>query len=487
LLTTAIALGAGAAPAAATTLSFLTLGSQSFTVPNDVSLITFDLTGAGGGTAAGGAGCTAGKGGRVQATYAVTPGSKLTIFVAGRGANSTTTAGGAGGVGGGGNGGTVPSFFGGGGGGGASSVAGIGGLQIVAAGGGGCGAFSGATFGGGGNDGAAGVDGNVGAKGGGPGTQSAGGTGGASANVADAAGGNGSSGQGGAGAGASPQNGGGGGGGGGYFGGGGGGGVRGGEGTAGGGGGGSNFASGGGANVTVTSGVSSGDGVVTLTYSPQPAPLATTGTATAVTAIGATLRGTVNPQGLPTTFHFEYGATTAYGSSTASQQAGTDSADHSVSQAVSGLLPSKLYHFRLVATNASGTTAGADQTFTTSADPFKGVVIARQTVRLSKNKVRIRVSCPAGIPGNCTGTLVLKSAKRVSASKRKILSLGRAKFSIQPGQKKKVTVRISKAGRRYLARKGKLKATARATSKDGAGVSKKTRGKVTLKAKKKRR
>jgi hypothetical protein len=485
LLTTAFALGAGAAPATATTLSFLTTGSQSFTVPNDVSLMTFDLTGAGGGTAAGGAGCTAGKGGRVQATYSVTPGSKLTIVVAGKGANSTTSAGGVGGVGGGGNGATVPSGFGGGGGGGASSV-GSGALQIVAAGGGGCGAFSSAALGSGGNDGAAGQDGNVGAKGGGPGTQSAGGTGGASANVADAAGSNGSSGQGGAGAGASPQNGGGGGGGGGYYGGGGGGGVRGGEGTAGGGGGGSNSASAGGANVTVTSGVGTGDGAVTLSYSPQPAPLASTGTATAVTAIGATLNGTVNPQGLPTSFHFEYGATTGYGSSTASQQAGTDSANHAVSQVIGGLLPSKTYHFRVVATSASGTTAGADQTFTTSVDPFKGVVIAKQTVRVSRNKTRIRLSCQGGIPGNCTGSLVLKSAKRVSTAKRKILSLGRAKFSIQPGQKKKVTVRISKAGRRYLARKGKLVANARATSKDGAGTSKKTRGKVTLKAKKRR-
>jgi hypothetical protein len=485
LLTTAFALGGTGTAPAATTLSFLTPGSQSFTVPNDVSLITFDITGAGGGTAPSGA-CTPGKGGRVQATYIVTPGSKLTIVVAGKGANSTNIAGGAGGVGGGGNGGTVSFNFGGGGGGGASSVAGTGGLQIVAAGGGGCGAYSGATYGGGGNDGAAGVDGQT-SKGGGPGTQSAGGAGGASANVADAAGANGSSGQGGAGAGASPQNGGGGGGGGGYFGGGGGGGVRGGEGTAGGGGGGSNSASAGGANVAVTSGVGAGDGVVTLTYSSQPAPLATTGAATTVTAISATLGGTVNPQGLPTSFHFEYGTTTAYGSSTASQQAGTDSANHSVSQAASGLLPSKLYHYRLVATNASGTTAGADATFTTSADPFNGVVIAKQTVRVSKNKVRISVRCPGGIPGNCTGSLVLKSAKRVSAAKKKILSLGRAKFSIQPGQKKKVTVRISKAGRRYLARKGKLKATARATSKDGAGTSKKTRGKVTLKAKKKRR
>ena len=44
------------------------------------------------------------------------------------------------------------------------------------------------------------------------------------------------------------------------------------------------------------------------------APTVTTGTASAVTAASATVGGTVNPNGRRTTYHFDYGTTTAYGS-----------------------------------------------------------------------------------------------------------------------------------------------------------------------------
>src|SRR5205807_82972 len=44
------------------------------------------------------------------------------------------------------------------------------------------------------------------------------------------------------------------------------------------------------------------------------APVVVTGGATGLTAGGATLTGTVDPRGVPTTYHFEYGKTTAYGS-----------------------------------------------------------------------------------------------------------------------------------------------------------------------------
>lgn len=45
------------------------------------------------------------------------------------------------------------------------------------------------------------------------------------------------------------------------------------------------------------------------------APAVTTGAATAISSTGATLNGTVNPESLATTWLFEYGTTTAYGTS----------------------------------------------------------------------------------------------------------------------------------------------------------------------------
>ena len=104
-------------------------------------------------------------------------------------------------------------------------------------------------------------------------------------------------------------------------------------------------------------------------------PAATTAPASGLTVGSATLNGTVNPAGSETSYHFEYGTTTAYGTSVPVPAAavGSDSTVHSVSQAISGLSPGTTYHYRIVATNDNGTTDGADMTFTTTAAPPKAV------------------------------------------------------------------------------------------------------------------
>jgi len=86
------------------------------------------------------------------------------------------------------------------------------------------------------------------------------------------------------------------------------------------------------------------------------------------TAAGATLVGSLNPNNLSTTYYFEYGKTTAYGTK-APVPAGTASGGNSrlVLTEIDGLAPDTTYHFRLVATNAEGTSAGADMTFHTRA------------------------------------------------------------------------------------------------------------------------
>jgi len=97
-------------------------------------------------------------------------------------------------------------------------------------------------------------------------------------------------------------------------------------------------------------------------------PVAVTNAASGTTKTAAVLNGTVNPTNLATTYHFEYGTTTAYGTSSASQSAGSDYATHAESFSLTGLTPNTTYHFRIVATNAVGTSVGADQIFTTSAN-----------------------------------------------------------------------------------------------------------------------
>ena len=98
-------------------------------------------------------------------------------------------------------------------------------------------------------------------------------------------------------------------------------------------------------------------------------PVATTGNATAIAPTSATLNGTVNPEGQATTYYFEYGTTSSYGSQTAMTAAGAGSADLKVLGQVTSLASNTTYHYRLVATNASGTTLGSDVSFKTPKPP----------------------------------------------------------------------------------------------------------------------
>ena len=96
-------------------------------------------------------------------------------------------------------------------------------------------------------------------------------------------------------------------------------------------------------------------------------PAVVTGGADGVSDTGATLTGQVTPNGAGTTYHFEIGQTTAYGTLTPGQAAGAGVDPVAVSAAVQGLTRATTYHYRLVATSANGTTAGTDRTFTTGA------------------------------------------------------------------------------------------------------------------------
>ncbi len=98
--------------------------------------------------------------------------------------------------------------------------------------------------------------------------------------------------------------------------------------------------------------------------SATPLPVVVTGLASEITDTTATLNGTVNPSGSETTYHFEYGLTTAYGSTTTSTSAGSGFTAVPVSAALTGLIPGTLYHFRLTATNSGGTVNGLDGSFT---------------------------------------------------------------------------------------------------------------------------
>jgi hypothetical protein len=94
----------------------------------------------------------------------------------------------------------------------------------------------------------------------------------------------------------------------------------------------------------------------------------------------AVLGGAVEPEGLATTYSFEYGTTTSYGQSIPAPEAsaGASSGPVDVQARVEGLEPATVYHFRVVARNANGTKLGADETFTTLPESTLGLPDGRR-------------------------------------------------------------------------------------------------------------
>jgi hypothetical protein len=106
-----------------------------------------------------------------------------------------------------------------------------------------------------------------------------------------------------------------------------------------------------------------------IAASTPAAPTVSTSVSSNVSDSAATLYGFVNPNGEETTYAFQYGTSTSYGSQTTLAPAGKGTESMKVTQSISGLTAKTTYHYRIIATNPSGTVQGEDQTFTTASPP----------------------------------------------------------------------------------------------------------------------
>lgn len=108
------------------------------------------------------------------------------------------------------------------------------------------------------------------------------------------------------------------------------------------------------------------------TFRTTGAPSVETLSATGLGNRTATLNASVNPNGVDTTYRFEWGTSTEYGNSVPvpDATAGSGTTDDAVSETLSGLEPGTEYHFRVVAANDEGQTTGQDATFTTASVPI---------------------------------------------------------------------------------------------------------------------
>lgn len=130
------------------------------------------------------------------------------------------------------------------------------------------------------------------------------------------------------------------------------------------------------------------------------APEALTGEVTGLTPTAATLNGKVNPFGSSTSYYFEYGPTSSYGSRVPADVdalAGAGRVPLAVSKDISGLQPGVTYHYRFVAANGGGTNTGVDRTFTTSVadSPQRAFELVSPAAKNGKNVYHQRMYASA--------------------------------------------------------------------------------------------
>jgi hypothetical protein len=190
----------------------------------------------------------------------------------------------------------------------------------------------------------------------------------------------------------------------------------------------------------------------TRSFSTSAGPLAVTGAAQ-VSGVNVVLTGTVDPVGRSTTWWFELGPTTTYGTTTVVKSAGSGRGAVAVSESVAGLSPGADYHVRLVARSSAGTSRGSDVTFRTAGVPAVG----RSGV-FAISLVRARIRADVTTSGLDTRVWV-EYGRRGSFASRTAAALVPAKVAGRP-----VTLRLAGLipGTRY---------TFRVVAQNGAGTT----------------
>jgi hypothetical protein len=97
----------------------------------------------------------------------------------------------------------------------------------------------------------------------------------------------------------------------------------------------------------------------------HPPPGAATGPATEVGLRSATMTGVIDPNDAATTYMFQYGLTSSYGTETFGIALPAGGLPVTVAQPIEGLSPGTVFHYRIVALHGGIASYGSDATFVT--------------------------------------------------------------------------------------------------------------------------
>jgi hypothetical protein len=196
-------------------------------------------------------------------------------------------------------------------------------------------------------------------------------------------------------------------------------------------------------------------------------PIVATGAMARVGRVGATFAGSVDTAGAATTYSFEYGRTTAYGTTTPDRPVGGATGPASVMSIVTGLRAGTTYHYRLVATNGGGSITGFDATFKTKPK----AALKRLSLSVTPHRdasapyrftFRGKLKLPAGLPPaqGCSGLIsiaIRNGAKTLTTLRAGVTKhCGFAKAMTIPkgaGGARRLKVAVSFGGNRELAKK----------------------------------
>jgi hypothetical protein len=222
-------------------------------------------------------------------------------------------------------------------------------------------------------------------------------------------------------------------------------------------------------------------GLFANAYQPD-APV--TGAASGISTSAATLSGSVNPNGASVNVSFQYGTTTAYGQSTATQKLAPSNLATPFNAVLNGLPAGTTIHYRAVAASDFGTFVGADQTLTTvqlpPPPPGPGTASVGRT-KVSGNAASMPISCSGQTGAQCKLTLTLTVTETlkghkviaVSASKgkthKKVVTVGRKGVTLTAGSSETVKISLNGAGKQLLKTRHALKAELRVTEDLGNG------------------
>ena len=145
-------------------------------------------------------------------------------------------------------------------------------------------------------------------------------------------------------------------------------------------------------NTTVTSNTPTDTSGNTVPTSQAGAPIVTTDSNTVPYISTVVVKGTVNPNGDPTTYWFEYGLTSSLGTQSAEYLIGSGFTGIYAPAYITGLRSNTNYYFRLSAKNSIGTVSGATYNFKTNTTPIPSGTAPTANTASASNIARTTVN-----------------------------------------------------------------------------------------------